>query len=124
MVKTAIQNGKQVFIIDTRENDALIMIPHAYSSFVVAHGYKIDENNNISWAYGSYFENISNASMYFYTQYKNNYVEYVRRWRFIRDMNQDDIFCYGVATSEDGNFKVEFEDEEQRENYEDLFGEA
>ena len=34
MVKTAIQNGKQVFIIDTRENDALIMIPHAYSSLI------------------------------------------------------------------------------------------
>lgn len=123
MVKTAIQNGKQAFIIDTRENDALIMIPRAYSSFVVAHGYKIDENNNISWAYGSYFENISNASMYFYTQYKNNYVEYVRRWQFIRDMNHDDIFCYGVATSEDGNFKVEFEDVEQEENYKKLFRE-
>lgn len=56
--------------------------------------------------------------------YKDSYRIYLRNWRFVKDMNNTDIYCYGVATSEDGNFKIEFEDDEQRKNYEDLFGEV
>lgn len=121
MVKTAIQNGKQIYILDTKNNDALILMPDAYQSYVFAHGYTVDENKNISWAYGNYYSTLEEATDAFY---KDSYRIYLRNWRFVKDMNNADIFCYGVATSEDGNFKVIFEDDEQRKNYTDLFGEA
>lgn len=123
MIGCVFQNGKKVYILDTKGRDALIAIPHAYASYVITHGYAIDENKNISWGYGDYFYGISEACKKFYSKHESNYGEYVRNWRFVKDMNNADIFCYGVATSEDGNFKVIFEDDEQRKNYEDLFGE-
>ena len=121
MVKTAIQNGKQIFILDTKNNDAFVMMPDAYMPYVFAHGYTIDKNNNISWAYGNYYNDLEDATKAFYN---DSYRIYLRHWQFVKNMNQDDIYCYGVATSEDGNFKVVFEDDEQRKNYTDLFGEA
>lgn len=121
MVKTAIQNGKQIYILDTKNNDALILMPDAYQSYVFAHGYTVDENKNISWAYGNYYNDLEDATKAFYN---DSYRIYLRHWQFVKNMNQDDIFCYGVATAEDGNFKVVFEDDEQRKNYTDLFGEG
>lgn len=121
MTNHAFQNGKMVHILDTKNNDALILMPDAYQSYVFAHGYTIDENKNISWAYGNYYSNLQDATEKFY---KDSYKSYLRHWQYVHDLNRSDIFCYGVATSEDGNFKVVFEDEEQRKNYEDLFGEV
>ena len=121
MISGAIQNGKQVFILDIKGKDALVAIPHAYSSYVIAHGYTIDENKNISWGYGDYFNEISEACNKFYSKHESDYHEYIRRWRFVKNMNESDIYCYGEATSEDGNFKVYFDDDFQRMNYEKLF---
>lgn len=121
MTNHAFQNGKMVYILDTKNNDALIMMPDAYQSYVFAHGYIIDENKHISWAYGNYYSSLEEATDAFY---EDSYRIYLRNWRFVEDMNNADIYCYGVATSEDGNFKVVFEDDEQRKNYEDLFGEV
>lgn len=86
-------------------------MPDAYQSYVFAHGYTIDENKNISWAYGNYYSALEEATNAFYA---DSYRIYLRHWQFVKNMNQDDIYCYGVATSEDGNFKVIFEDDEQR----------
>ena len=121
MIGYVFQNGKKVYILDTKGKDALISMPDAYQSYVFAHGYTIDENKNISWAYGNYYNDLEEATNAFY---KDSYRIYLRHWQFVKNMNQDDIYCYGVATSEDGNFKVFFEDDEQRKNYEDLFGEV
>lgn len=121
MIGQVFQNGKKVYILDTKNNDALILMPDAYKSYVFAHGYTIDKNNDISWAYGKYYGDLEDAANMFY---KNSYKTYLRRWQYIHDLNRRDIFCYGVATAEDGNFKVVFEDDEQRKNYTDLFGEV
>lgn len=121
MTNHAFQNGKMVYILDTKNNDAFVMMPDAYMPYVFAHGYTIDERKNISWAYGNYYNDLEDATKAFY---KDSYRIYLRHWQFVKNMNQDDIFCYGVATAEDGNFKVEFEDDEQRKNYTDLFGEG
>lgn len=121
MTEYALQNGKIVCILDTNGENALVVMPDAYQSYVIAHNYKIDKKYNISWAYGNYYSNLQDATEKFY---KNNYKTYIRHWQFVKNMNHDDIFCYGVATSEDGNFKIEFEDDEQQKNYEDLFGEV
>ena len=121
MIGHVFQNGKKVYILDTKGKDDLISMPDAYQSYVFAHGYTIDENKNISWAYGNYYNSLEDATNAFYA---DSYRIYLRHWQFVKNMNKDDIYCYGVATAEDGNFKVVFEDEEQRKNYEDLFGEV
>ena len=121
MTNYAFQNGKMAYILDTKGEDALIMMPDAYQSYVIAHNYTINKYHDISWAYGKYYGDLEDAANMFY---KNSYKAYLRRWQYVHDLNRDDIYCYGVATSEDGNFKVVFEDEEQRKNYTDLFGEV
>lgn len=121
MTEYALQNGKIVYILDTNGENALVVMPDAYQSYVIAHNYKIDKKYNISWAYGNYYSNLQDATEKFY---KDSYKSYLRNWQFVKNMNQDDIYCYGVATAEDGNFKIEFKDDKQRKNYEDLFGEA
>lgn len=121
MIGHVFQNGKKVYILDTKGKDALISMPDAYQSYVIAHNYKIDEKHNISWAYGNYYSNLQDATEKFY---KDSYRTYLRHWQYVYDLNQSDIYCYGVATSEDGNFKVVFEDDEQQKNYEELFGEG
>ena len=121
MTNYAFQNGKMVHILDTKDKDAIILMPDAYQSYVIVHNYKIDKEYNISWAYGKYYYNLQDATEKFY---KDSYKSYLRHWQYVHDLNRNDIYCYGVATAEDGNFKIEFEDEEQRKNYEDLFGEA
>lgn len=114
------QNDAEIYILDVCGNDALIAKPSAYQSYTIAHGYKIDENNQISWAYGDYFSSLESAANKFYN---NSYKDCLKHWQYVADLNRSDIYCYGVATSDCGNFKVEFEDDEQRVNYEKLFGE-
>jgi len=120
MTNHAFQNGKMVHILDAKGENAFILMPEPYQSYVIAHNYKIDKNNDISWAYGKYYSSLEDAANAFYN---DSYKTYLRHWQYVHDLNRSDIYCYGVATSEDGNFKIEFEDDEQRKNYEDLFGE-
>ena len=62
MMGQVFQNGKKVYILDTKGKDALISMPDAYQSYVFAHGYTIDENKNISWDYGNYYNSLMRYS--------------------------------------------------------------
>ena len=124
MIGCVFLNGKKMFVLDTKGKDALVVFPGEYIVCIIAHDYAVDKNKKISWDYGDYFLEISEACKKFYSKRINYYDKHIRRWCYIIEMNENNIYCYGKATSEDGNFKVVFEDDEQRKNYEDLFGEV
>ena len=75
MIGCVFQNGKKVYILDTKGKDALISMPEAYQSYVFAHGYTIDENKNISWAYGNYYNGLEEATNAFYKDYRKGDVK-------------------------------------------------
>lgn len=51
------------------------------------------------------------------------YKKFLDSWRFVHDLNRSDIFCYGEAViTDDGDYKVLFDDAATQAAYRDKFG--
>lgn len=55
-------DAKANIILQKKGDDALLFIPGAVSKFVIAHGY---DEETCTWSHGSYFSNLTAASMEF-----------------------------------------------------------
>jgi hypothetical protein len=50
------------------------------------------------------------------------YKRFLAIWECIRQMNNKGIYLYGYAAQQDGNYKVEFSCDSEKENYKAVFG--
>ena len=88
-----------MFVLDTKGKDALVVFPGEYIVCIIAHDYAVDKNKKISWDYGDYFLEISEACKKFYSKrinYYDKHSEFINhRWDILaksKNSHRKDLF--------------------------------